>query len=203
MAYESFPDEAQGKHGKCRAEFYLRPKPDKAATLAEGRPVFKMVEYIRISGGDLRNLPDKPAHEGHRRAYPREYAAFKAGTSQDSASGTLLSAWGGVSPERVEELRFFRIHTVEQLAEVPDGQLNQMGLHTRKERERARDYIKTAKGNAPVMQLRSELESRDARIAELERRLELMLTQQRPAEEAPPKRGPGRPPKSETSQAAE
>lgn len=199
-------DFVEQKTGRNRVEFYLRPKADPVATVKEGRPMVKMVEYIRISGGDLRNLPDKPAHDGHRQKYPREYAAFLANKNQDQAAGTLLSASGVVSPERVEELKYFKIYTVEQLADVPDGAMSQMGLHTRKERERAKDYMKTAQGYAPVSQLRAELEQReketqererlkDARIDELERRLRALLEKEETDESgAEPKRR-GRPPK--------
>lgn len=184
--------------GKNRVEFYLRPRPDKAATIREGRPIMRMVEYVRITGGDLRNMPDKPAHDGHRRQYAAQYQAFLANKSQDEASGTLLSSTAVVAPERAEELKHFKVHTVEQLAELPDGTLAQMGLHTRKERERARDYLKAASGFAPVAQLRAEMESKEARIEELERRLALLLQERSEPEEAK-RRGPGRPPKAESN----
>ena len=192
-------DDFAEKKSANRVEFYHRPKPDKQASAKEGRPIVKMVEYIRFTGGDLRNMPDKPAHDGHRRQYAKQYQAFLANKHQDEASGTLLSAAGVVSPERVEELKFFKVYTVEQLANTPDNQAAQMGIHTRKERERARDYLNTAKGFAPVAQLRAEMESKDARISELERRLGMLL-QEKASEtegEEPKRRGPGRPPKSE------
>ena len=173
------------KQTSNRVEFYMRPKHDPIATAKEGRPMVKMVEFIRISGGDRTNMPDKPVHDGHRRQYARQYAAFLANKSQDEAGGTLLSAWGGIAPERVEELKYFKIYTVEHLAGVADGRLQEMGLHTRKERDRARDYVATAKGQAPVMQLRAEVEAKESRIAELERRLNLMMEHAQTAPVAP------------------
>jgi hypothetical protein len=159
-------DFAEQKTSNNRVRFYRKPKPDKVASAKEGRPIVKMVEYIQIMGGDLRNIPDKPVHDGHRRMYAKQYQAFLADKDQDSASGTLLSAAGFVSPERVEELKHFKVYTVEQLGDLPDSALSQMGMHTRKERECARDYLKTAKGFAPVAQLRHEMESKGAETQE-------------------------------------
>lgn len=156
----------------ARAEFYSKPKQDEAKSLAEGRPVFAPVEYVRIeTPGDRSNIVDRPARAEDLARFRAQYRAFKENKNQDEASGTLLSAWGDVPPERIEELAYFRIRTVEQLAALTDENLPKIGPGGMKERQRARDYIETMKGRAPVMQLRAELEKREAQQAAMERQL--------------------------------
>lgn len=158
--------------GKDYVQFYKRPKQDDEATLKEGRPIFKMVEYVRITiPGDKNNQVDRPMRATDIQKYGPQYQAFQADKSQDEASGTLLSAWGGIPPERVEEYSYNKVKTVEQLAGMSDGNLQRMGPGAHADRTRARDYVETAKGHAPVAQLRKELEDRDVRIVMLEKAL--------------------------------
>lgn len=157
---------------KHYVQFYKKAKQDKKATLEQGRPICKMVDYIRIhTPGQKDSIIDTPVNDAHKRMYARQFEAFLNDKSQDEASGTLLSAWGGVPPERVEEYSFGKIRTVEQLAGASDAALQNMGPGSTKERQRARDYVELMKGNAPLAQMRADLESRDAQIAAMERQL--------------------------------
>lgn len=157
---------------KHYVQFYKKAKQDKAATLEQGRPIFKMVDYIRIhTPGQKDSIIDTPVNDAHRRTYARQFEAFLADKSQDEASGTLLSAWGGVSPERVEEYAYGKIRTVEQLAGASDSALQNMGPGSTKERQRARDYVELMKGNAPLAKMRADLEARDEQITAMERQL--------------------------------
>ncbi len=165
-------DEDENPNQGARAEFYSKPKQDDAKTEAEGRPIFVPVEYVRIeTPGDRSNIIERPARPEDLARFRAQYRAFKENRSQDEASGTLLSAWGDVPPERVEELAYFKVRTVEQLAALSDENLPKIGAGGSKERQRARDYIETMKGRAPVMQLRAELEKRDADNEAMKRQL--------------------------------
>jgi hypothetical protein len=173
-------DFAQDPNEKAVAEFYRTPKQDKAKTAEEGRPVFKMVEYVRISvPGDKNNLVDCPVKDEHRARFRAQYAAFVADKPQDEAVGTPLSAWAGLSPERVAEYQYMKVATVEQLAGVSDLNIQRMGAGTLAERQRARDYIEAAKSRAPMLRaqaenaaLRSEMEALRNALKEQGDRLE-------------------------------
>jgi hypothetical protein len=166
---EVAPPPAKKKGGNF-VHFYKRPKQDKAETLKQGRPIVKMVEYVKITVPGERDEVDKPVQDRERERYPKEYAAFLA-NKQEELEGTLLTAWGGVPPERIEEFAYRKIKTVEQLAELTDGNLQKFGPGTLKERERARDYIKVMAGQAPVAQLRSQLEQETEKREALEAQL--------------------------------
>lgn len=164
-------EQQQAPTGQDHAEFYKRPKQNEEKTKLEGRPIFDLVEYVRIMvPGDKWNIVDRPARDEDRRRYAHLYRAFKADEAQQP-SGTPLSAWGGLRPERVEEYTFRKARTVEQLADMTDSNLQDMGAGATAERQRARDYVEQAKGNAPIVKMRSELEERDKRIEVMEKAL--------------------------------
>lgn len=170
--FETLDEEQERRRKGTWAHFYQRPVQDEQKSLEEGRPICVMKEYIKIQiPGDRTVEIDTPANPDHKKAYPRQYLAFKANKDQDAASGTLIAAWGGVPPERAEEYKLMKIRTVEQLSEVSDANLQRLGPGALGERQRARDYVAAMKGAAPTLKLRKELEERDEKIAVLERNL--------------------------------
>lgn len=148
--------------------FYSRPKKNDEKSREEGRPVFEPVEYVEIfTPGDKDTIVDRPVRNIDRYAWADKYRAFRMGKSQESA-GTPLSEWGGVTPERAIEYAHFKIKTVEQLAEVPDGNLPNLGMHARAEREKARGYIAVMKGNSPLAEMQAKNEALLKRLEALE-----------------------------------
>lgn len=196
-----------------RVFFYMRPKQDDAATVEAGRPIYKMLEYVRIEPpGDKTLIIDKPVSDDHRAQFRPQYEAFKQDRDQDAASGTLLSATGLIRPERVEELKHFRIRTVEQYAAVPDSNIQNLGIHSTVERQHCRDFLEAAKSNAPILRLQQQLddasnekETMKRQLSELQARVESLI-RGKPSEETEDKawgdettkkRGPGRPPRAQ------
>lgn len=147
--------------------FFLHPHQDAEQTLAKGRPIFHDREYIEIVvPGDKDNTVNRPVRRGDAERFPKQYSSFKAG-EVDVQVGTPLGAWAGVTRAQVEEMKYFRIHTVEQLANVPDAIAQRfMGINTLK--QKAKDFIDAAQGFAQTDQLREEISARDARIMALE-----------------------------------
>jgi hypothetical protein len=167
-----FDDKVFEDAGKTYVEFYRRPIQNEEETLKQGRPVFEMQEFVKIvTPADKTNMIDRKVSDKERNMFPRVYEAFKADKSQDEASGLLLSAWGGVPPERVEEYAYHKVKTVEQLAGVSDASLQRLGPGALKDRERAKDYVEHAKGNAPLLQLRKQLEDRDNEMETMKRQV--------------------------------
>lgn len=133
-----------------------------------GRDIFEDREFVRILiPGDRRSAPVEPVNDDHRTRWPREYEAFKAG-KEAPLEGTPLADWPQTSRARVEELAFFHIKTVEQLAAVNDSQLQQLGMGARELRERARLFLEVARnGTAPLSRILARLESAEADVARL------------------------------------
>lgn len=139
---------------------------------AAGRPIFRSTEYCTIQvPGDKTNIIDRPATAIDKERYAKQYAAFRADKNQDEASGTLLTAWGGVPPDRAEEYAFVGVKTVEQLASMSDGNLQKMGAGSLRERTRAADYVKSMQGYAPTAELRTELNRSQDELETLKRQV--------------------------------
>lgn len=174
----------QGERGRQFAQddslivnFTMKPHLDKEASAAEGRPIYKPREYVTIMvPGDKNNTVNRPVWAQDLQRFPQKYAAFKNGQSQD-VSGTPLETVPWLTREQVEEMKFFNIRTLEQLANCPDVHAQKfMGIHAL--RTRARDQIKAAKELQPLAALRTEVETRESQIkqqSELIQRLEARL----------------------------
>lgn len=107
-------------------KFFLKARPDKAATEKEGRPMFKEVEYIDIKvAGNSTAGACRPARQGDIDRFPRHYQAFKNRVAPPE-SGTPLAQWGLLSTDLVAQFSFMNIKTVEQLANLSDTYASQI-----------------------------------------------------------------------------
>lgn len=171
--------DAEAKGYKVETDF-SDPRNKRAIVTGAGRPIFDDVEYVEIripDKIDKYNQQDRPAKKRDRIRFRRQYEAFKAANAEAS-SGTPLSRWPLITATQVEEFRYLKIdgephpvRTVEELADFPDEFLPYLGsLSSLK--KKAADYISHAKGQAPMLQMRAELDRRDSEMAELRRMLD-------------------------------
>jgi hypothetical protein len=102
--------------------FYMGVIKNEAKTLDAGRHIFDDVECVRIIiPGDKNTVNDRPASDGDKRRFAKQYAMFKQGVKEeDQVSGTRLKEWPFLSRGQCEELNYLGIKTVEQLAELRD-----------------------------------------------------------------------------------
>ncbi len=181
--------------------FYKHPHQDEKATAEAGRPIFVDVEYVSIAAsGDKFNVVVRPATKKDKARFRRQYKMFQENASE-STVGTPLTRWPLIQAAQVEELKYFNVRTVEQLASMPDGNIPNVG-NISKLKKQAQDFLEFAKGQAPAVQLRNELEKRDTEIAALRAQMQEIVAAQRQAAapvasealtEAPRRRG--RPPR--------
>jgi hypothetical protein len=181
-----------------------------------GRPIHDNVDYIYISiPGDRDNIVERPVEccdkrlravgakltplcrarlgpddkpmleecDVHR--FFDEFFAFKSG-QEDQQVGQDLKGWPGIDPASIEDLAYFKVHTVEQLAAMNDSNVGQFFAL----RQRARDYLDEAKKGAASINVRAELDAsakalqaeRDARQALEKQVAELIAAQPKPAQ---------------------
>jgi hypothetical protein len=146
--------------------FHLHPCLQQDATASAGRPQYKDKVYIEIiSPGDPKSVVDRPMHEQDKYRFPERWRAFEAGHG-DVMEGTPLAAWGLVTPSQIEELAYFRVRTVEQLASLSDSGAQNIGPIL-KLREAARDFVQRTEGNAPFLQLQAQAEKQQEEIEAL------------------------------------
>jgi hypothetical protein len=174
------------KVGGVYVRFHLEPKLDLLASwggivnesdgserkvVGAGRPIYKDVEYIEITiPGDRNNIPDRPVTDLDRRKFAEQYKAWKAG-DEEQLVGTPLAKWPGITRSQVEELRYFHVRTVEQLADVSDSNAQSMGPIL-KLRQRARDFLEASKGTAPLEAVRAQLQAKESENDALKKQLD-------------------------------
>lgn len=163
--------------------FFMGSMRQDALSEAEGRPIYRDEECIRIYKNKDEIL-EYPVTDNERQRWPRQYAAWKnTGHNEPGMMGTPLEKFPLVSRAQVEELKYFKVYTVEQLAELPDTTAQQIPGVT-KLKQQAQAHVLIAREQAPLQKMNEELQARDAKIATLEAQMaELLAAKQAP--EAP------------------
>lgn len=139
-----------------------------------------------------RTLPDGQVkvNQFYAGKYGEQIKHYKAGTMAETI-GTPLKDLVGMTPAMAMNLRGRGIHTIEMLAEMPDGAGNElMGFWDL--RDRAKKHLEHREKNAPMVKLEAMEEAHKAEVASLRRQLDELLAR---VGDEPQKRGPGRPPK--------
>jgi hypothetical protein len=148
-------------------KFYRDTLPDDVETKKQGRPIYRELDYVMIqSPGDLLKCVKRPVYPQDKVRFPNQWAAYAAGKDQEDTSGTPLAQWPGVSRAQVEELAYFKVKTVEQLASVADNVMQKfMGLTSL--RQAARDWLGRAENSKEIVQLRNQNTEQAQAIDEL------------------------------------
>lgn len=176
---------------KLAVRFFVNPWPDPVATAEAGYPKYVNREFIEIVvPGDKDNTVCRPVRDLDKRRFATRYAAFKANEEQVS-EGMPLSQWPGVTRAQVEELRFFKITTVEQLAEMADAVAQRFAGATNL-KNRAKDYLARAAGDAVDTKLQAAVQQKDAELNAMRQQMEAMQAAMRQLEsrlDTPEKKG--------------
>lgn len=161
------PNEARfANDAALHIEFSRKPVMNVSLSKEQGRAVYEEEDFIRIHvPGDKLTIIERPVDEIDRRRFADRYAKWQAGQG-DAVVGTPINALPGMTQAKVEEYRYFKVMTVEQLAEAPDA-LSAKFMSFHQDKQRAKAFLEVAKGNAPLEKMQEELQSRDAAIEEM------------------------------------
>lgn len=177
MSFVDTPDfdpEARKRDGAI-PRFYIEARKNNFRSEAEGRPCFDDVEKVEILiPGDRRSSWDGLVKDEHRKRFPREYHAFKAGLDAPE-QGTPISQMPGITRSQAEELAFSHVKTIEALAGLPDDLLSKAaGMGGMALREKARRWVEATNGSAPMEKLAAENDQLKTMMAEMQARMEAM-----------------------------
>ena len=155
-------------------KFFYHPRKNELLSTQEGRPIYEDREYIEITvPGNRDMVVCRPISDIERERFPRHYAAFRNKAAQPN-DGTPLNIWPALTKAQVEEMKFFNVHTVEQLAGMSDEQSQKfMGIQNL--RTRARAFLEESGKSAAAEKLSSELAKRDEEISALKAQMEEIL----------------------------
>lgn len=156
--------------------FYNDAKQDMEASEKEGRPIYKDVEMVEIFAQGGSHTVLKKVTDEHREMYSHQYQAWKKG-QEVAVEGTPLEMWPNplMTPSMIQNLKFFQVYSVEQLADLTDSTIQKIGLGGIKLRKDASEYIERAHGVEPQMAaLKTENTELKDRLSALEKQLEAL-----------------------------
>lgn len=173
QAFDRQPDKGDEN---LRVSFSNFPHFNEEASNKEGRPIFDEKVYVTIIVPGQTDIVHRVAWSKDFNRFPKQYAAFKTNQNQDAASGTPLKVLPWIQQNQVKELEYFNCFTVEQLANMPDATIGRfMALQSLK--QRAKDFLETAKDASHLTKMRSELEQRDSVIGTMQGQMAEMAAQ--------------------------
>jgi hypothetical protein len=167
-------------------EFYDREILDQAASDKEGRPIHKSVTYVKIIfAGDKTKVIDRPVimqeqpggvPPDHLR-WPNYWQAYQNKTEQ-VPDGTSLLEWPPLPRTEARDLKAMGIHTVEQLAGLPDTALTWLGAQSW--RNKAKAWLATAADPSAVLKMQSENDRLKADVEMLKKQIQDLATLKSP-----------------------
>lgn len=173
------PDESRfAADDRLYVEFIRDPVLHPGKSKDAGRAVYEERDFVRIHvPGDKTTVIVKPMNDLNIQRFRTRYDKWKAGQSE-AVVGTPLTALPGMTQAKVEEYKYFKIVTVEQLAEAND-QLGQKFMSFHQDKNRAKAFLEVAAGNAPIERMNEELAKRDETIETLKTQVESLLAAQK------------------------
>jgi hypothetical protein len=177
----SKPDETRfAADNKLYVEFFRKPVMQPGKSREAGRAVYEEVDYVRIHvPGDKSSVIERPLSQQDVFRFQDRYNKWKAG-QEEAVTGTPLSALPGMNASKVEEYKFFKIITVEQLADANDN-LGGKFMSFQQDKQRAKAFMEVAANNAPIEKMNAELQKRDAEIENLRTMVEALQASAKPA----------------------
>lgn len=153
---------AHGDDSTVFAQFYWMAIEDEEKTKAQGRPIYKNKEMVRISfAGNNTKIVDRAVRHEPTNTSPsdtdrfhRQWEAFQNQQKQ-VPDGVPLEHWAALNKAQVMELKALNIHTVEQMANLSDHHLK-MGM--RQIRDKASAWLEEADAGTRVLAQQTEIE---------------------------------------------
>jgi hypothetical protein len=201
--------ESDEKNGDSRlaVRFYSHPIKNEFMSAKEGRPIFEDRDMITIYvPGDNTLTVDAEVREDHKARFPLQWAHYMNRHADDPKNiGTPISEWPLVTPAMAEEFRALKFYTVESIAMASDNQLQSLGMKAGMNpltfRDRAKNYLNVAKGEASVSERDAEIQrlikenasikaETDDKISKMQEQMaQILAAVGQKQEESPKKRG--------------
>lgn len=151
--------------GRLHVRFFTKPRLNPDKSQEANRPIYEDTVYIEIMmPGEKNNIIVRPTRDGDFSRFHQQYALFKQGIA-DQVVGTPLKVLPFLTESQVEELAWFKIRTVEQLADLSD---NAQFMGAVELKNKAKRFLDLSRSNET---LHSELQTQKHAAEESERRL--------------------------------
>lgn len=172
------PDFVNPQHpdSMLHVEFYWKEPVDKWQSELQGKEVRgKKKPFIRIMRpGDNTSILETAVRDDHKARFPNQWMRWQMkegmmeGAPQD-VPGWRIEEWPTVKGEQqLNELKYLRFHTVEQIAGASDAQIQKLGLGGIGLREQARAALKERSRS----EYKAEMDAKDKQLSDLQARLD-------------------------------
>lgn len=162
--------------------FETRAEEDRQASIDQGQMVYRNVDYAIITPRGSKDRIERVALEwlAHidREArqdrfdpkwvagYRENYKFWKDG-QEAPVDGTPLTQWPGLSPAQVKNFHNINVKSVEDVAAANEETLSRMGMGARDLKNRAINWLQSAKEVGKVAEQFSALQAENTRLGEL------------------------------------
>lgn len=163
----------RGDEDTCIPNFHYQVIQNVERTAKEGQPVFEEVEMVEIIiPGNDRERPCFRVTQEYKDRWPEQYKRFKEKLEKKMEDGYYLEEWPQITRSLAATLKHHHITTVEQLAQIPDSNLMNIGPGMLDLKYKAQKFVETMKDDVAVQKMAEELKQRDKKIELLESKLE-------------------------------
>lgn len=162
--------EEQGGNKGLSVRFFMHAIQDERRSMEEGRPIYKEIEMVEILTPGSRDILHKAVTEVEKHRFKELYKQFRE-TKESRIDGTPLDQFPFISVAERKELEYFNIFTGEQLVNIPDGNIDKIGVNGRDLIKKVEAYIKFTKDNAHIAKTTQENEELKREIALLKQQM--------------------------------
>lgn len=177
-----------GDDSRLNVRFYKGKEIHGLQSQEQGRPIYVGVDMCAIRQPGERDEAHCLATIDKQMRFPRQWEAYQAG-QEYVPDGTPLDVIFPQEPDTVANLRFFKIHTVEQLAALQANAIARIGMGGINLVNRAQRFMEAASGYQNASRMGRELEEQKSKNEELTTRLaaleKLLETATEPARGSP------------------
>lgn len=145
----------------------------------------EMKDYVEIIFPGARDTTDRPVKESDKQRFTRQWEAYQKG-EVFKQEGFPLENWQEMDAGMVREYNHNHIYTVEQLANMNEGNLSNLGLGARTFQTKAKAFIEAHKDTKAAVKfaaLNEELKKQNKllqeSIKELKERLDSLETKKK------------------------
>lgn len=162
-----------GSESRVFPIFYKGQKYMPAASQDRGTPVVAAVDYVKIMQAGEKDTTIEEVHDGHKRRWPQQWAAYMAGNEQVQ-SGTPLALLFPGNPEVVDTLRRMHVHTVQALEAMPDSSQGRDVPFLVVWKKKAREFLAVTEKGKGFHELEAKLADANQRNEEMQARLQAL-----------------------------
>lgn len=185
-----------GDDSRLHVRFFRGTELHGLQSQEQARPVYVGVDMVEIRQPGERDVYHGLATAMHKMRFEKQWQAYQAG-QEYIPDGTPLEVIFAAEPETVANLKYFKVHTVEQLAALNENAISRLGLGARQHVNKAQKFMEAATGYQAASQMNREVKDLKSENDTLKAQLEAMQAAIAKLEASDERRGPGRPRKIE------